>query len=173
MNCKEGNFGLLGQVMDTLSHFEGEDYREPLGIFNGSSIGQHYRHIYDFYNCLLKGIEQGIIDYGDRERYPRIELEPQFALSVFAKLTVQMNSLNETDAVEVRADFSAEPGIERPLVRSTIGRELMFAFDHTIHHLAMINIGILSAFPHLGTRENLGVAPSTIKHWSGQRAEKE
>jgi len=40
---------------------------------------------------------------------------------------------------------------------------LLFFYDHAIHHLAIIKIGLLCHFPHVQAEKDLGVSPSTIK----------
>lgn len=173
MNCKTGNFGILEQITAALNGLSGEQYRMPLEVFNGSTIGQHFRHIFDFYHCLLRDLESGPVDYCNRERHPRIESEPVYAKEKFSELMTRIEGLQEEEAVKVRADFTANEMVPRPVVHSTVGRELMFAFDHAVHHLAIIKIGIQTAFPNVKLEENLGVAPSTLKHWSGHRAHEE
>ena len=40
----------------------------------------------------------------------------------------------------------------------------MFAYDHALHHLAIIKMGLLSAFPQIKVDENMGVSPATLKN---------
>ena len=134
-------------------------------MFNGSSIGQHFRHIYDFYECLLKGIGDGRIDYAKRERDVRIETEPLYAKAAFQKISAQLCDLDENRNFVVLADFSSELNTERPSVESSVGRELMYAYDHAVHHLAIIKMGLKTDCPSFHVAKNIGVAPSTIKHW--------
>ena len=164
MNSKEGTLQMNGAILRLLENIEDADYRKNLPMFSGSSLGSHFRHILDFYTCLLKGIDEGIVDYAKRERDPSIESNTHAAQQAFERINDAIALLNDNCPLTVRADFS---GDERPLVQSSIGRELMFAYDHTIHHLAIIKIGIISNFPSISIDENLGVAPSTLKNQSG------
>ena len=52
MNCKQGTKYIISKIVDLLDVLEDEKYRQSLSIFNGSSIGQHLRHIADFYLCF-------------------------------------------------------------------------------------------------------------------------
>ena len=78
-----------------------------------------------------------------------------------------IGQLNENHAVKVKVDFSSDPLVTRPMVLSTVGRELMYAFDHATHHLAIIRIGLKECMPDLELDKDFGKAPSTIKFEAG------
>ena len=164
MNASQGAQLIVGQIAGLLATLDAGAYACPIPLFEGSTLGQHVRHIVDFYHCLLRGIEEGCIDYSDRERNPLVERDPEEALRFLDEICRRMERLSENQPVEVRADFSADRGEERPRLQSTVGRELLFAYDHAVHHLAIIRIGIRAAFPHLKVSEELGVAPATLKY---------
>jgi uncharacterized damage-inducible protein DinB len=159
---------MISQITELLNAMDGNDYAKPLEIFNGSTLGQHFRHILEFYHCLLSGAERGTIDYAQREREPRIEQDPLIAKQAFQQVLHALDRLEERQALSVKADFSSENASDRPLVRSSVGRELMFAYDHAVHHLAIIKIGLQTCAPQFQMDPNLGVAPSTVKYRAGQ-----
>lgn len=171
MNCKQGTSLIIEQMIDLLEKISDQKYSQSIELFNGSSIGQHFRHIYDFYHCLHKGIVDNRIDYGKRERDILIENDTKYATQAFNDILKQCESLSEPNAIEVVADFSSAVNCERPVVASTVGRELMYAYDHAVHHLAMIKMGLKVTCPDVQVSSNLGVAPSTVKHWQ-QKGEK-
>ncbi len=152
-------------MLELLETIDDEAYRQPLEIFRGSTLGQHFRHISDFYACLIKGLKEGLIDYSTRERNLLIETDTQFASEVFSDISKVILDCNEALEIEVRAEFSDEFGIEQPIVKSSVGREMMYAYDHAVHHLAMIKMGLRVAFPEVKIGDKVGVAPSTLKHW--------
>ncbi|HMO38174.1 MAG TPA: DinB family protein [Saprospiraceae bacterium] len=164
MNTIQGNQRMIEQIAQLLQRIDQEVYTQPLAIFNHSTVGQHFRHILDFYRCLLRGVAADKVDYADRDRDPRIEADPQYTGEVCQRIADALSMLSEMQAVEVVGDFSNQTDMERPLLRSSVGRELMFAHDHAVHHLAMIKIGLQYADPQLAMDAQLGVAPSTIKH---------
>ena len=170
MNCTEGTQYMTTQICSLLKLIDDEDYSKPLDIFNGSTLGQHFRHILDFYNMVLKGVVENEIDYSKRERNPKVELDTAYANNAFCEVAQQVAVLDEQKSIQVRADFSNYHDENRPTVPSSVGRELMFAYDHAVHHLAIIKIGIRSTLPHLKLDENLGVAPATIKFQKGESA---
>jgi hypothetical protein len=163
MNGKEGIIHIVKQINGILTHIEASLYQMPLDIYNGSSIGQHFRHIYDFFRCLAQGAAQEVVDYAQRERDLRIEQDPLFAQSAFVRELEYLLSLEEYTPVAVRADFSAHHDLGRPEYPSSVGREITFIHDHAVHHLAIIKIGLQAEAPDLLKDQNLGVAPSTVK----------
>lgn len=171
MNCKQGTDIIIEQMMELLGMIDIDSYARPLQLFNGSSIGQHFRHIIDFYGCVDRGIAVGRIDYAERQRDHRVETEPDYAQGVLQQLNEKLSKVDEFSQVEVVADFSADLNSSRPVVSSTSGRELMYAYDHAVHHLAMIKIGLKVACPEVSINKNLGVAPSTVKHWKNHQGE--
>ncbi len=165
MNCKQGTNTIIHQIIELLESIDNRSYIEPLALFKGSTIGQHFRHILDFYNCLVQGAESGLIDYALRERNLLVETDTDFAHQCFRKVASAIQQFKENAGVEIQADFTAENNAFRPIVSSSVGRELMFAYDHAVHHLAMIKMGLRVAFPGIHVEENVGVAPSTLMHW--------
>lgn len=158
-------------MTELLGKIAPDDYARPLQLFNGSTIGQHFRHIVDFYGCLVRGIDEGRIDYANRERDTRIETEPLYAADVLTGLAAKCATVAEGDQLEIVADFSSDLNETRPVVVSTVGRELMYAYDHAVHHLAMIKMGLKAACPDVKVDHQVGVAPSTLKHWQEAKAE--
>lgn len=155
-----------------LEKLDKEDYSRPLELFNGSSIGQHFRHILDFYDCLFRGLAEGRVDYAKRQRDLQMEQEPLYAAHILEGFARQVAGVDETQPVEILTDFSSELSQTRPAVNSTVARELMYAYDHAVHHLAMIKMGIKMTTAKVEVAPEVGVAPSTLKHWKEQQSKK-
>ena len=66
--------------------------------------------------------------------------------------------------VKVNSCFAPDQDIQNTEIHSSIGRELMYAYDHAIHHLAMVKIGMNVHYPEVSINKDLGVAPSTLKY---------
>lgn len=167
MNCIDGTRGMMHQIRSLLHVMDGDTYSAPLELFNGSTIGQHFRHIIDFYSCLARGLEVGVVDYSARERDWLAETVPTVAAQLLERLEHSLLERDEGLPLGVLAEFTPDARQDRPLVNSSLGRELMFAHDHAVHHLAMIRIGLRVAAPGLEIEQSIGVAPSTIKHRDG------
>jgi hypothetical protein len=163
MTCLEGNKSIFDQINQTLGKLTIYQYTQGLDVFEGSSIGMHFRHIFDFYQCIEKSLVSGHLDYCKRERNPLIENDPEIASRSFSACFLSLKKADENQSLIVWADFSTTQ-TDRPRVQSSVGREMMYAFDHAVHHLAIIKIGIKTAFPEINLDEGFGVAPSTQKH---------
>lgn len=135
-------------------------YHQPLQEFDGSSLGQHFRHILEFFQCLEDGVQSGTVDYAARNRNPLYETNPEIASAAFEAFSHALPQFDLAQAVQVRAEFGSD---NRPCYDSTVGRELLFVYDHAIHHLAIIKIGLICHFPEISIDKDLGVSPSTIK----------
>ncbi|MEZ4982040.1 MAG: hypothetical protein R2769_10740 [Saprospiraceae bacterium] len=107
MTCSEGNFDIFRQIQSTLKNISAEQYTMPLEVFDGSTIGKHFRHIYDFYFCIEKSLHTGNLDYCARERHPLIESDPEFASKSFQKCLNALKNSNDEQKVTVLADFSS------------------------------------------------------------------
>ena len=169
MDSIDGTKRIIGQMEELLSSLDVESYTRRLELLNGASLGQHVRHIYDFYECLMRHGSSGIIDYADRCRDLKIESDPDQARRALRQILFRLDKYETGLSLSVRGDFSTRPGDDRPLLRTSMGRELMYAYDHAIHHLAIIRIGLQHYFPQLAINRHLGVAPSTVKYRSAEK----
>ena len=102
----------------------------------------------------------GRIDYAARQRNPLFETIPSVAADAFSAFTAQLQHFDARRPLEVYAELGSD---ERPCYGSSMGREMVFVYDHAIHHLAIIRIGLQAHFPEVDVDVHLGVSPSTIK----------
>lgn len=160
IHAKEAILQVIRQIDPLLQQIEPLDYRRPLPEYDGSTLGQHFRHILEFFLCYEKGISEGIIDYASRERNLLFEDNPAIAAAAFDGFVDTLESIGADAPVEVKAEFG---GASRPVYQSSLARELLFVYDHAIHHLAIIKIGLNCHCSYIQTEKNLGVSPSTIK----------
>ena len=85
MNIKEAAKEVLDQLQNVLDHIISEDYTTIIQDLNGS-IGEHTRHILEFYICLIDGLKTGYVNYDNRKRDVRIESDPAFAKSKLGEI---------------------------------------------------------------------------------------
>jgi hypothetical protein len=159
---------LAGNVLEDLRCYLGVIepvlFQAPLDILSGSTIGQHTRHIIEFYNCLIEQTqahEIPVINYADRRRDYLIESQPDHALTYVETISAQLRELDPSIQCLLSC---AEHGRDDVMVDSTIGREMIYNIEHTIHHLAIVKIALRSNAPTIALPEHFGVAPSTIRH---------
>ncbi len=160
MKAETALLTIIHQINHVISQLEPEEYRKPLPEFEHNSLGRHFRHILEFFQCLEAGAGAGTIDYATRNRNPLYENHPNIALAAFEAFSVAVAVIDPSVPVRVRAEFGSD---NRPSYDSTVGREMLFVYDHAIHHLAIVKIGLHCCFPHIQVEKDLGVSPSTIK----------
>jgi uncharacterized damage-inducible protein DinB len=154
----------LNQLSELISQFCDHEYALGLSILSGSSIGQHSRHIIEFYECFFEGISCGTVDYDERKRNISLETDTVFAIERIKKYQEQIVDLPEDRLVLLQITFQSSDKMQ---INSSLYRELVYMVEHTIHHLALIKIGVRTHFDHIRLPSNLGMAYSTIKYQSG------
>ena len=144
---------VIQELIDFLGIVEAEHYTRPSHILNRATIGQHVRHSIEMYQCLLAGYNEGKVDYSKRKRDIVIESSPDYAIECLQRIIV---SIQLTDK-----QLTLVNNEER--FASSYRRELFYCNEHTIHHLALIRVGINETGGYQ-LHENFGVAPSTVKY---------
>lgn len=147
----------LERAVALISRMDEVNFRR---VINGSSVGAQFRHDLDMVRTLIAGVESRRLDYGDRERDHRIEIDPKFAAGRYRDLIKRLSFLDERSlgkSVLVRSEIDRKTWLP-----SSFGREVEFVHSHTVHHHALIAeklaaIGVAAA-------ENFGVAPSTLEY---------
>jgi len=169
---------VLGQVDDF-------QYASTSKISPRASIGAHLRHVLDFHQCFLDGVESRSIDYNRRRRDPLFETDRVHAREMIAKTSAALRALSLADdntALQLRIEDAAN--LRDRLVRasrrdaralntsaadsdawckSSILRELEFLQSHTVHHYSLVAM-LLRSYD-IEPDEELGVASSTLKYW--------
>lgn len=162
---------ILRGVIEVLRHGEAllralDDaaYTTPVaGAFN-ASIGGHYRHCLDHFTSLLGALDADEVNYDHRARDRRIETDREFALHETRRIfrgcdSIPREWLNRIIYVRTKVSYGDDAA---PAMPSTIGRELMYAVAHAIHHYALM--GVMCGMLGLPVPAGFGVAPSTLKH---------
>ncbi|MEE9372763.1 MAG: hypothetical protein V3V00_06880 [Saprospiraceae bacterium] len=163
MTISKATSRILDQLINVINKIDAEDYVKPLAIYNGATIGKHFRHIYDFYDCLICGGRKGCIDYCNRNRIVELESSQDGIITFFNKIKSEIDTLDPKETIEVYGDFEYENG-DRPKCTSSLGREMLYAYDHAVHHLAIIKLGIRAEIPGVLLDNSIGIAASTLRH---------
>ena len=162
---------VLLQALGLLFNIWDATYSRLVETPYGASIGGHYRHILEHFQCLVRGMRSGEINYDARERNPRLETEVTYAtIATCDVLRAIKNYTEESLARPCKVVNSvAYVSGERSVMDSNIGRELAYCAGHAIHHYAIIRL-ICS---HLGIEvpKEFGIAPSTLKSRSSITAD--
>ena len=148
------------QLSETLNQLSNEEYTRPSKIIMNATIGQHVRHIIELFQCLEQGYEAGLVNYEKRKRDYRIETDRQIAIDLLKDIYRNIEKSNKEIILEAE-DYCDE--IQVLSIPSNYYRELAYNLEHTIHHMALIRVGVNEVskveLPH-----EFGVAYSTIKY---------
>ena len=165
----EDNVRLLEQGLALLEGLDVSLYDKAEPSVSLSGAGSHFRHLLEFYDRFLEGLTVGKIDYDQRQRDGAIETSPAAARERLVAVIEDLRGLEREPAgllVKSDADGSAAAGA--PWTRSTASRELQALLSHTLHHYALIAIGL--RLNGVDPGQEFGVAPSTLRYWKEQGA---
>ncbi|MCF6401784.1 DinB family protein [Chitinophaga filiformis] len=152
--------GLLMQLQDLLEHLTDEQYVCQIKLLSNATLGQHTRHIIEFFQELNAGYGTGTVDYDKRKRDYSIETSRACAIN---SLIMVMSSLEkENRKLLLAIDYSSDSE-EGEFVETNYSRELVYNLEHTVHHMALLRIGV-NAVSTIVLPEDFGVAISTLKH---------
>jgi hypothetical protein len=150
-------FGQMTDVMDQLTNAQYTQYCVNL---SGSTIGQHTRHIIEMYQCLLSGLQDGVVNYEARQRNILIESDKQFAARLLEEIEKAVDQPNRSLRLYAGFDTANQEQVE---LDTNFYREIAYNLEHTIHHMALIKVGLLE-ISGIAIPEGFGVASSTIKY---------
>jgi hypothetical protein len=160
MKLKEPISNILNQLQYVINMLTNDQYVQPVKVLSASTIGQHTRHILEFFIELDKGYESGIIDYDKRVRNRAIETDKDFTLLTIRE--IDRNLVKPDRDLLMQAGYENDNTYSLP-VYTNYFRELVYNLEHAVHHMALIRIGV-NAITDIVVPEEFGVASSTIKY---------
>lgn len=150
---------LWQDFIDLCQSLTPEQYTLKCRMLNEVSIAEHLRHSYEFYHCLLLGLDTKQLNYEDRARDRAIENNLPYAIERMKKLKSQLTSPLKDTVIELKSKEA-----QSSLVKTSLERELVYCLDHAIHHQALIKIGLKEQeLSHL-VSQDFGVAYSTLRY---------
>ncbi len=139
-----------------------EEYTQSLAIYLGASVGQHTRHWIEFFYCLFDHTQKGRqVAYDRRQRNLLWQSEPEAAMQVIEQMKAALEAFTSDESLYLLAEVSDGEVLTLP---TTFSRELWVVTEHAIHHMAIIKIGLVAAFPHIQLPTHFGIASSTINN---------
>jgi hypothetical protein len=148
------------QLTESLNQLTNDEYVQPSRILFNASIGQHVRHIIELFLCLEKGYESGVVNYEKRKRDYLIETNKELAVQLLKDIYHRLERPN-VDLVMEAEDYEDKAGVVS--IPSNYYREIAYNLEHTIHHMALIRVGI-NEVSSIKLPQEFGVAYSTIKY---------
>lgn len=159
MVAKKHLRNIFTQLSEALRRLTDNEYRQPRQILFNASIGEHVRHTIEFFLCLEKGYESGVVNYEKRDRDYRIESDKDFAVTLLEDIydnidKPNINLLLKSDEIENKTG--------EVFIATNYYREIIYNLEHAIHHMALIRVGI-NEVSTIEIPGEFGVAGSTIK----------
>ncbi len=152
---------VLQQLQNVIKQLNDEQYTNSLDVFSGAHIGQHCRHILEFYSCLLIGANE--VSYDNRERKAHLETSVLAASELINKIIGSLETQVSDRPMILLAEVGTKDSEKVKAFDTSLNRELLYLFEHSVHHMAIIKIGLLLNFPNIEIPTNFGVADSTIR----------
>jgi hypothetical protein len=164
MNLRENAVHCLTDLKIVIENLSDVYFCLSSDLLFGSTIGQHCRHIIEFYQCLETQSKNGFVNYDLRKRQPEIENFRIKAIETIEHLVNWLSGVKTDFDLKLIVNQSSIEGFQEE-IGSSLYREIAFNIEHAIHHMAILKIGIFSVCPDFEFPENFGVAPSTVRHY--------
>ena len=148
------------QLSETLNQLSNEEYIRSSRILLNATIGQHVRHIIELFQCLEKGYDEGIVNYEKRKRDYQIETNKELAAASLKAVYQNIERPNKEIILEAEDYYDTMEIVSIP---SNYYRELAYNLEHTIHHMALIRVGV-NEVSSVKLPGEFGIAYSTVKY---------
>ncbi|MEO8658169.1 MAG: hypothetical protein ABI693_06850 [Bryobacteraceae bacterium] len=161
----------LEQALELLSQLDDTTYTAVPRELAPHRAGSHLRHIVEFYECFLDGVESAHVDYDARRRDPFVEQSRAAAELKIRRIMERLKSEPEIMrdcVIWVRMEDAGATGLTDPFMLSSVSRELQVLSSHTIHHFALISATLRALGVYVDS--DFGMAPSTLRYLKGRAA---
>jgi hypothetical protein len=102
---------IVQQIIETISKLDDEAYVKKLPVLHDNSLGQHFRHVLEFYLCLLEARENGIVNYDQRKRDLYIETDKSYAIIVANNILANLENLDCSTVISLETCLRNETAI--------------------------------------------------------------
>ena len=164
---KHAGTRIIRQLHEAIDHVSDVDFTTPVEVLGHSTIGQHCRHIIEFFECLETGIPSGTVNYDHRKRSLDLETSRPATLIRLRQTENFISGISDNVTIRLESGFDHQLE-EHTIIVSNVIRELAFTIDHAIHHMALIKAGLRYISPDKKINSDFGVAFSTLRHQKTQ-----
>jgi hypothetical protein len=160
----------LRQALQLLERLDESVYSATAPGFAPHRVGAHLRHVLDFYQCFLDGLDKSHIDYNSRRRDESIERSRQMASIAIRSIILALDTRAEQERIVwVRMEDADASGARDSFMESSLSRELQVLSSHTVHHFALIAMTLRAHGVQMDP--DFGMAPSTLRYLASKTAE--
>ena len=166
------NVRWLRQALRLLERLDDAVYAATAPGLAPHRAGAHLRHILEFYQCFLDGLDSSHIDYDARRRDESIERSRHTAVIAINAIIQGLEAradVRQERIVWVRMEDAQFSGRRDTFMESSLSRELQVLSSHTVHHFALIAMTLRAH--GLGMEPDFGMAPSTLRYLASKTAE--
>ena len=157
--CQEN----LNEIKSVLLQLNDEQYSYPSITLFGASIGQHVRHILEFYQSLFTGLGIKTVNYDNRKRNLLIENDLNYAIQIINEINSNLAKEIIDEMLVLEGNFCTEED-DKTQIQTSLFRELAYCLEHSIHHQALIKVGLLEVNCLNFIDDTFGLAPATIRY---------
>ena len=158
-NCTDN----LNEIKNLLVQLTNENYTQILKHLSGATIGQHVRHIIEFYQTIVDIDTRNSINYDIRRRNLRIEEDINYAIQLIEDISNFFCVSIPDRNCKLESNLSSNNN-ECLTIPTSLYRELAYCLEHSIHHQALIKVGLIELDKVDCINSNFGIAPATIRH---------
>lgn len=151
----------LQDIKELLLQLEDKHYTFQSNFLYGASIGQHLRHILEFYERIFTLNKCGIINYSKRERKKHLEYYHVVAIEFIDNLCHIIQNSEDKDRLLILNDDSIEG---EKMIITSFEREVFYCLEHSIHHQVLIKVCLKEQNLEALVEPDFGVAYSTIQY---------
>lgn len=147
----------ISENIELLQQLTNEELVLQFPELGDATIGEHMRHIIEMFGCLIENYDVGIINYDNRKRDVLLQTNQNKAIATIEKYFCEIDKPNKS----LSLTFNYFSEIE--FISTNYYRELLYNLEHSIHHQALIKVGLLR-LPHIKIADSFGIAPSTLEY---------
>jgi len=160
MQLQQAVNNVFVQLSETIRLLSPSQYVQQGSNLGNNTIGQHVRHVIELFQCLETGYPDNSVNYEKRKRDVTIETDKELALQLLQDVYMHLDKPDKELMLHASYDEHEDEPISIP---TNYFREIAYNLEHTIHHMALIRVGIKEV-SDIALPEEFGVASSTVKH---------
>ena len=111
---------------------------------------------------MCQGAQTGVISYDDRKRELRLNEDKAYALEAIDSIISRITYIQDKE-LSLKVSYPCSE-VKSNRIKSSLLRELHYNIEHLVHHMAIIKIGVMQHYPHIGLANSFGVSESTLAY---------